>query len=273
MDNAYEDMRIELKGDLALKLVHGSLKDVLYSVSSSCNILDHVLDNHMSSRSRCMFDDAELNKFIEIFNSDGSGEEEVPKICQPSSLLASNESENSSQNVGDNIIQKNGCLTQTEIYSDKAKVMDALYSYIGTSQVTRRQRETAQSWLVISAIEEKLTKSWTGEYTLVRESITSLDANIIGSQFVFKIEVDESSKRLKARLCPHGNQDKQKGKIREDSAYAGFVVTHLLLTLASAMNFRLGSAGVQEAYLQSEPINRDLNVRPPPEIGCEHGMI
>lgn len=52
-----------------------------------------------------------------------------------------------------------------------------------------------------------------------------------------------------------------------------FVVICLLLSLASAMNFQLGSADEQRAYFHRGPISRDLYVRPPLQIGYERGMI
>lgn len=117
-----------------------------------------------------MFDDAELKKFMKISDrslSDGSGDEELQNICLTSSMLTSDENENSSQDVDDNIIQKIGSLTQTRIYLDKANVLDALFFYIGKSKVTRCQLETAPLWPVTNATEKKPTKSSADGYALV----------------------------------------------------------------------------------------------------------
>lgn len=114
-----------------------------------------------------MFDDAELNKFMKISSRGVSGVEELPKLCRPFSIMAFNEFKNSLQDVGENTIPKNGPVTQTEIILDKLKVLDDVFLYTGTSQVTKRQLKIAPSWLVTSVIDDELTEPWVDAYTLV----------------------------------------------------------------------------------------------------------
>lgn len=105
---AYEDIRIAPKENLAQELMQGSLEEVMYSVVSSCNNLGQATDNHVThvtSESRRMFDDAELNEFMKISSSDGPGDEELPNICRPSSMLASNKSKTSLHDEGENTTQ------------------------------------------------------------------------------------------------------------------------------------------------------------------------
>lgn len=71
---------------------------------------------------------------------------------------------------------------------------------------------------------------------------------------------------MKGRICPHGNRDKKKDKIRKDSTNAQFDVIRILLFLAVMLGFPIGAADVKGAYLKSAPITRDLYVRPPKEL-------
>lgn len=270
---SYEEIEIVPKIDLGRDLIQGSLEDIIYSNDTTLIHSDEDPDDHVPRKSRCEFDDTELHKFMEISNSDGSGEDELTNICRLSPILASNENEDCSRDVGEIRLREDARPTHTEITSDRTKVLDALFYHIGTSQVNRCQLELVRSWLVISAIEDELSKSWGDAYSLVREWDVPRDENVIGSHFSYKIKVDESFKRLKARLCPHCNQDEGNGKIRKDYANKGLMVIRLLLSLASAMRFGLCTADVKRAYLQSGPNTRDLHVRPHPKTGRKGGMI
>jgi hypothetical protein len=64
-------------------------------------------------------------------------------------------------------------------------------------------------------------------------------------------------------MVPHGNRDREKAGLRTDSATAQFAAIRLLLSLAVLLNFRLSSIDISGAYLQADPITRDIFVRPP----------
>lgn len=78
---------------------------------------------------------------------------------------------------------------------------------------------------------------------------------------------------MKARLCPHGNRDKEKGNIRNDSANALFDIMRILLSLAAILNFPLGCFDMKGACLQSGQVSRELYVRPPKEWNCKRGVL
>ena len=58
------------------------------------------------------------------------------------------------------------------------------------------------------------------------------NANLISSHCFFQIKFDGHDKKLKlkCRLVPHGNKDKEKDNIRSDSSTAQFTVIRALLT-------------------------------------------
>lgn len=90
---------------------------------------------------------------------------------------------------------------------------------------------------------------------------------------MYNLKIEEGQKRLKARLCPHGNHDNEKGRIRKDSSTAQFDVVHLLITVATMLRFTLGCVDVKGAYFQSGPIMRDVFVRPPHEWKGPRGVL
>lgn len=79
------------------------------------------------------------------------------------------------------------------------------------------------------------------------------------SMIVYKVKCEElGRKRLKERLCPHGNKEIEFGNIRNDSSNAQFDIIRLLLSIASLLSFRLGCVDIKAAYIQSGTISREL---------------
>lgn len=78
---------------------------------------------------------------------------------------------------------------------------------------------------------------------------------------------------MKARIVPHGNRDDEKDNIRKDSSTAQLFVIRLLLSLVTFLCFRLATADIKGAYLQSGPIQRDIYVRPPKEWCGPRGIL
>lgn len=116
------------------------------------------------------------------------------------------------------------------------------------------------------AVTEEIENTWKGAYVEVPEHSVLKSANIVSSNIVYKVKREEKGhKSMKARLCPHGNRDKEKGNIRNDSASAKFPIIRLLLSLATFLMLRIGCIDINGAYLQSGPITRELYIRPPPE--------
>lgn len=67
------------------------------------------------------------------------------------------------------------------------------------------------------AVSEEPTKNWDKAYKVTTQEAIQRDSNIVGSHFKFKIIVEEGGKkRLKARLCPYGKQERMKELISYD---------------------------------------------------------
>lgn len=111
-------------------------------------------------------------------------------------------------------------------------------------------------------------------YEITHEQQVPKNANVISSHVAYKIKIDEDeSLKLKDRICPHGNRDKEKDVIRKDSASVQFPIIRLMLRISALLSLRIGKVDISAAYLQSGPITREIFVRPPKEHGGKRGTL
>lgn len=88
------------------------------------------------------------------------------------------------------------------------------------------------------------------------------------------MKTEENGKRFtKAQIVPHGNHDDEKDDVRKDSSNAPLFVIRLLLSLVTFFGFRIATADIKGAFLQSGPIKRDLYVRPPRQWSTIQGIL
>lgn len=162
----------------------------------------------------------------------------------------------------------------TELQSRKQPTLQHIFDKIGNTQVNLQQLEFAPPWILDEAFEEEHDGNWKNAYTTTPEKEVPQDANVITSHVVYKIKTAETGEmKLKARIVPHGNRDKDKEDIRKDSSTAQFNCIRLLLSIAAIFNFRLALADIKAAYLQSGPIKRDIYVRPPREWTGDRSLL
>lgn len=93
--------------------------------------------------------------------------------------------------------------------------------------------------------------------------------NVISLHLVYKIEKSEDNKKkMKARICTHGNRDKEKENIHQGGTNEQFDVIHMFLLFDKLLHFRIGVADVEGALLKSRDIFRTIyvNRRPPKDI-------
>ena len=126
-----------------------------------------------------------------------------------------------------------------ELQSEQQLALERLYEATGGEQVTRSKMESAPPWLIQKALEDEINGAWDGAYEEVDERDLPAHANIISSHVVYKVKNEEgNTKRLKARLCPHGNRDREKGKIRTDSSNADFSLIRIMLSIARMLQLQ-----------------------------------
>eukprot|EP00178_Gracilaria_changii_P001336 TRINITY_DN1187_c0_g1_i1.p1 TRINITY_DN1187_c0_g1~~TRINITY_DN1187_c0_g1_i1.p1 ORF type:complete len:639 (-),score=88.06 TRINITY_DN1187_c0_g1_i1:5196-7112(-) len=94
------------------------------------------------------------------------------------------------------------------------------------------------------------------------------DANVIHSHVFYKIKkCDDGSFVLKARIAPHGNEDRDKAQLKTDSASCPPVGIRLLLSVAVINRWSLAKIDFKSAFLQTGEATRDVYMIPPRE--CE----
>lgn len=302
MNVAYEHVRIAPEGELANSLTHQTLEDELYGNRST---EDHdtayqLMDTNDSSaeqkRKATTSEDANGGTVVDdningescvnnIPESDqdkaqlmedifGEDEQDSSQDPQPKrqSLLSKSRTGNITKDVGDTPISEPG--RQNPIVSDEQKVLEQVYVATDGKQVSRKQMECAPQWLLDKSVKNELDANWKGSYIEVNENNVAPDANVISAHFVYKVKVEEKDKkRLKARLCPHGNRDKMKHEVRKDSATAQFDVIRMICSIASILMMKLGCIDIKGAYMQSGPIKRDIYIRPPRECNAPRGIL
>ena len=85
--------------------------------------------------------------------------------------------------------------------------------------------------------------------------------NIISTEWVLvEKEKMDGTKVVKARLCIRGDQEKALFNIPRDSPTVNKISVKLLVTLAVSQGWDIRSCDVERAFLQSDPIEREVFV-------------
>lgn len=100
------------------------------------------------------------------------------------------------------------------------------------------------------------------EYREVNVRKLPKDANLISSHRFFPAKGDGESEilKLKGRLVPHVNRDKEKSFMRNDSTTVKFPVIRALSSAAAILQFSLGKIDISGSFVQSGPFNRNTYV-------------
>lgn len=275
MKVAYEDIRLAPKGELAAELQAPLVEDIFDRPQTPLNSQPELISDvatkpqltpaTATNQREDQLQDKALDELLSI-DSDNSDTELPP-------LHRNFFSGNAKLNIGYDSVSGPSASTG-HLCSQEQLELNKLYAVIGKETVSRKKLEGAPFWLIDKAVKEEVEDAWKDAFTEVSEQQVPFDANIISSHIIYKIKIDEKgTKRLKARLCPHGNRDRGKGTIRSDSSNVQFDIMRLLLSLTTVFRFRLGCIDVKAAYLQSGPIARDLYVRPPTEYKHKRGSV
>lgn len=205
----------------------------------------------------------------------GKNEAQGRQGKKPKSFFTNKAVGNPAEDIGDTPQGRAKAMEEPfELESQEQRVLDDIHGILGSEQVTRRKIEGAPPWVIQKAVKTEYDSNWADAYVEVKDRDVPKGANVIGSHIVYKVKVEENNrKRLKARLCPHGNHDDEKDSVRKDSATAQFDVIRLLCSIATILGFKLSCLDIKGAYLQSRPIQRDIYVRPPPELQMKRSIL
>ena len=98
--------------------------------------------------------------------------------------------------------------------------------------------------------------------------------NIVKTEWVLvRKEQDDGSSKVKARLCLRGDQEILKHQIPRDSSTINKVTLKIFLTVAASLGWDMDSSDVRRAFLQTEPIQREVYCIPPAEANVQKGKI
>ena len=133
----------------------------------------------------------------------------------------------------------------------------------------RSELREVPAWIFEKAYETELQENWNEHVKKVSWENLPKDANVISSHLVYRIKDDPERKgmlKLKARLCVHGNHDKEKDYMRSDAAVASHEGFRLLYSVAATFGMCLGKVDIRGAYSQSGEAARDIFLVPPREM-------
>lgn len=122
---------------------------------------------------------------------------------------------------------------------DNTRELQLIHDNIGTKQVSASHLSFASPWIMEEALKHEHDSNWSGAYMEVPDHEVPRDAKIITSHVIYKLKTNEDgSRKLKARIVPHGNHDDLKEDIRSDSSNAPLFVVQILLSLCTFLGFR-----------------------------------
>lgn len=155
----------------------------------------------------------------------------------------------------------------TELTSNSEETLSTFKNRFGFKDFLMYQAEGLPSyilWNAYNAKEEKFKQT----VQEVHVTVVPKNANIITSHVIYKVKPnDDGSLKMKARIAPHGNKDKDRSDLKTDSATCPPTGIRVLLSIATFMKWPITKIDFTSAYLQTGDARRDVYVVPPRE--CE----
>ena len=107
-----------------------------------------------------------------------------------------------------------------------------------------------------------------GTFDMVRESSLNEQqkSKIIPSTWAVVYKGTPGAGKVKARLCARGDREPNVESIRTDAPTASKDSIRILLSVAASTAWKLHSLDFQAAFIQGKDIDRELFMRPPPDV-------
>lgn len=141
--------------------------------------------------------------------------------------------------------------------------------------VSENKLQFATRWVIDKSIQKEKS-NYIGQRTFqpIRMSSLPRNANLKSSHHFFELKLDGKKDilKLKCRLVPHGNRDRQKDYLRTDSVTTQFVYIRTFLSIAVLLGLRIDSIDISGAYLQAGdlPPGSFVYMKPPKRISQLH---
>jgi len=136
-----------------------------------------------------------------------------------------------------------------EMKSSEADVLKKYYDVFGYKDFMRHQAQGLPDFPLQNAyaIEQK---KFTDTVKEIHAKSVPNNSNVITSHVIYKIKAnDDGSLKMKARIAPHGNKDRDREDLKSDSATCPPTGIRVLLSIASLMKWPLAKIDFTSAFL------------------------
>ena len=168
--------------------------------------------------------------------------------------------------TADETLQSNNLnLTTHSLTSNAEAVISSYLQVFGQRPFMKFQAQGLPLYPLINSYQLE-EDSFIKTVKLVHVSDVPKDANIITSHVIYKVKSnDDGTYKMKARIAPHGNKDKEKEQLKTDSCPCPPTGIRMLLSLATIMKWPVAKIDFKSAFLQTGFAQRDVYVVPPRE--------
>jgi hypothetical protein len=131
--------------------------------------------------------------------------------------------------------------------------------------MTRYKLSWVPDWVLDKALQEEVA-NWMPIVDEVLLSTVPCNANVVSSHTLYRTKLKDDGKfRLKVRIVPHGNRDRDKDLIRGDSEIACHSSYRTVMALSAVLGLKLFKVGFTAAFLKNKS-RRDIYVHPPSDL-------
>ena len=117
----------------------------------------------------------------------------------------------------------------------------------------------------VMSAKEKEIESWKGNS--VYEEVENVGQTAISTRWVVTEKLRDGEPVLKARLVARGFEENTE-ELTKYSPTCSKEAVRLAISIASSEGWECHTIDVKSAYLQGNPIDRDVYLKPPPEFNC-----
>jgi hypothetical protein len=129
--------------------------------------------------------------------------------------------------------------------------VECVHEKCGSSEITRYKLSWVSDWVLDKALQEEVA-NWKPIVDEVLLSTVPCNANIVSSHtFYHAIMKDDGKFRLKARIVPHGNRDRDKDLIRGHSEIACHSSYRTVMALSVVLGLKLFKVDFTAAFLKN----------------------
>lgn len=153
----------------------------------------------------------------------------------------------------------------TSLESSEQVVLKSFIKVFGHKDFMKFQAQGLPTFPTVNAYarEESVFKK---NVKLVPISKVPKTAHNKTSHVIYKVKInDDTFYKMKARIAPHGNKDREKAKLKTDSSTCPPTGIRILLSLATLFQWCLAKIDFESAFLQTGRAKRDVYVVPPRE--------